>query len=225
MQMSQRLLEVAKREQYLLNEQSIFKDTPAWQRFLSPQIGSLALKWSSSGTLKIVLQTKPELVECAYLEAFAELASNLSWGKIQVLGVRELENFLRDHNHAPAHDDLGGRPAGLWLEFVRQAAFKTWLIARMEGSKLSTLSNNLSDVMPLAQALSHFTPEFWGPKAPKNLAQSVVGNVFWSHEASLWEIQWRFHADVSGEEALILCQALELVCQARGLRVKVVAES
>ncbi len=222
MSLSQRLQDFAARQLYVQDWQPALADLDQLQL---PVLGTLAFQWRQQ-ELFLWPKNPPDLVERAYLEAFAQMAKNLSWSKLNILGVRELENFLRDHNHSPAHDHDQALTPGLWLESLRQGLLRPWFVTVLSGSALSQLSG-ASDAGELAHALSTLNSDFWGAKTPASVAQSTPMNLIPLDNSATtgWEIQWRFPADSDGHEAQAFCQALEFVGHRHGVTVKVVAES
>lgn len=186
--------------------------------------------WNSSfeqDQLYISCRENISTIERAYVEAFCELASSLSWSKIEILGTRELENFLRDDNLSPAHDDFeSGSIPGLWIESVRGVIFSGWLKSRL--GLMKPLSEPQKGPLELAKWLQRLrTPEFWGKKVkPDFLKYEPVALIPTSADTSATiEIQWRFSENISPSEAQLFCSTLEQFLHEHAHKVKVVAES
>lgn len=162
------------------------------------------------------------ILESAYLEAFGELASHLNWNKLMVLGTRELEHFLRDQNHTPSHEVVNDHPPGLWLESLREAIFRPWLVHR-----LSLLTQSLSaktSALELSGWLEQLRLKGLGAQNLAILnASYAIGLTPLASNG--FEIRWCFPSEITPREATSLCLALEEALSSSGLRVKVVAES
>lgn len=217
---SLRLQQIAARGHHLVEK----KPDQRWGSPIELSFGatntSLSLRWQDD-KLFLNLEGPVDELERAYLEAFAELASKLNWAKLQVLGTRELESFLRDNNSAPAHAQDLSQPPGLWLEKLRTHLLSPWLSARLYGPSQALHADTTA--LELAEWLGRLDEAFWGKRIAPSISQSrAIGLIPMSQGQ---ELRWYFPANADATSARELCRVLEQTFHARGLAVKVVAES
>ncbi|MBH48911.1 MAG: hypothetical protein CME71_12155 [Halobacteriovorax sp.] len=166
-------------------------------------------------------------LERAYLEAFCALASTLSWAKIDILGTREVENYLRDDNVTPAHDqNTTETTPGLWIEALRNSIFAGWLKSRFH--TIDGLPQGLDCPLELTKWLRRVSGEdFWGKKLKREyLSYEPVALIPPSEmSGGTFEVQWRFDQTTDSDQAQLFCLSLEQFLQSKKLKVKVVAES
>lgn len=179
-------------------------------------------KNEQSSDIFLTTTTNVGVLESAYLEAFGELASNLNWNKLIVLGTRELEHFLRDQNHTIAHEVMNDHPPGLWLESLREAIFRPWLVHRL-GLLTQSLSTK-TNALELSEWLEQLRLKGLGAQNLAILNASYAIGLS-PLAANGFEIRWHFPSEITPREATSLCLALEEALSSKGLRVKVVAES
>lgn len=217
---SLRLQQIAARGHHIIEK----TPTQRWSLPIELQFGAktsaLCMSWQDDKLFFTLTQLVDEL-ERAYLEAFAELASKLNWAKLQVLGTRELESFLRDHNSTPAHALDLATPPGLWLEKLRTHLLLPWLSARLYAP--SQTLHVETTAMELAQWLGRLNEAFWGNRIAPSISQSrAIGLIPMPHGH---EVRWYFPPNAEAQSARELCRVLEQTFHERGLTVKVVAES
>tara|TARA_R110000868_G_scaffold61524_6_gene187028 strand:- start:7927 stop:8625 length:699 start_codon:yes stop_codon:yes gene_type:complete len=229
---SKRLNIFASRAKFLLSKQTADQ---VWYPFVLPLAGvdlDCRYSWSSlpdstADRLMICCAHEISQLERAYLEAFCDLASSLSWAKIDILGTREVENYLRDDNVTPAHDQNTTQTTpGLWIDALRSSIFSGWLKARF--STIKALPQALDCPIELTKWLRQASGEdFWGKKLkPEYLSYEAVALIAPSETTSgTFEVQWRFDESTDSEQAQIFCLSLEQFLQSKNLKVKVVAES
>lgn len=220
MNTSLRLQQIAARGHHVIEKNPNLRWSPPLDLSLGDTSVQVCLRWQDD-RLYLSLAGPVNQLELAYLEAFAELASKLNWAKLQVLGTRELESFLRDNNSTPAHDLDLTIPPGLWLEQLRAHLLSPWLYARLNGPSQALQAE--SSALELAEWLGRLDEAFWGKRIAPSISQSrAVGLIPLSRGH---EVRWYFPANADANNARELCQALEQSLRARGLTVKVVAES
>lgn len=217
---SLRLQQIAARGHHLVEK----KPDQRWSAPIELRFGTKAanvfVRWQDD-KLFLSLSAAIDEVERAYLEAFAELASKLNWAKLQVLGTRELESFLRDHNSAPAHTQELSHPPGLWLEKLRSHLLTPWLSARLHGP--SQALHTAMTALDLADWAGRLDEAFWGKRIAPSISQSRAVGLIPLGQGQ--ELRWYFPANAEAVSARELCLVLEQTFHERGLTVKVVAES
>lgn len=230
MQISNRLQEFAARSLHLI-AWSDAKDGLEWGETtlnISEQEVKCRYLWRSQGDkelLSLALNNDISQLERGYFEAFGELASNLSWTKFNLLGAREIENYLRDNNAALSHEAVVDSTPGLWIESLRSQLLEAWLRCRLL-SHLSPYKGSING-LELTKWLEQINSDnIWGKRSKPIYDQcQIVAVIPPDISTGPWEIQWRFPVDIESYEASAFCSSLQSVLLSHSVAVKVVAES